>query len=156
MQHAGARRGLVTGVLLLAACHSHPLGGPPDASQSVPPGRDTGAAPEIDAGQVTVDAGSLVSEGGPGSVFSDGGPGSGTPDVATDAAPVLGVCTSGPGGPAPLRRLSNAQYLRSLRDLLGFTPTTALPPENNLNGWEDRVDLQSPSSELVVAWNQIA
>jgi hypothetical protein len=122
--------------------------------------------------------------GRPGALPSgaDGPPGAATPDAAlaggdaatqtgpadavapssdlpapSDVPPIINMaCANQPLGPAPLRRLTNAQYLRTLRDLTGFSPTTPLPFESQEDGFEDRAAIQTGSELLVETWSNVA
>jgi hypothetical protein len=74
----------------------------------------------------------------------------GSPDVP----PIISACSGAPVGPAALRRLTNTQYLRTLRDLVAVAPTTPLPPEGDRDGFEERS--QWVSELHVAAWNKAA
>jgi hypothetical protein len=61
-------------------------------------------------------------------------------------------------GPAPLRRLSNVEYLNTLRDLFpSLSPSLpALPADIPVAGFENAVDAQEPSDLLIARYEQIA
>jgi hypothetical protein len=85
-------------------------------------------------------------------------PGSADGATAVDApsrdTAVVAACASLP--PAPLRRLTNVQYQRTVRDLVMVTPTTVLPFEESAGGFEDRAEVQAVDPARVAAWNQAA
>jgi hypothetical protein len=85
----------------------------------------------------------------------DGGVVPGPPDRPPMGTDPCGAMT--PLGRSPLRRLTNAQYRRTVRDLLGVTDLSViLPDEPTRLGFEDRAELQSVTPELVAQWNRAA
>jgi hypothetical protein len=114
----------------------------------------------------------------PGSGAAGGSGGAGGGSTGFDAAPPRGMISGDGGrdgapppvdpgppcprqlapGPAPLRRLSNAQYRRTMRDLLGVAEVTVMLPseERTHLGFEDRVEVQAVSPLHVQLWNQAA
>jgi hypothetical protein len=70
-----------------------------------------------------------------------------------DALPPTSACGA---ETAPLRRLTNGQYVRTVRELTGVTLTTALPSTNVIDGFEDRVEVQDNSPLQVEAWSLAA
>jgi hypothetical protein len=75
-------------------------------------------------------------------------------DGAADGGAVSGACSA--PAPAPLRRLSNTQYQRTVRELTGVTVATALPPETGVDGFEDRAVVQQVDVLRVAAWERAA
>ena len=61
-------------------------------------------------------------------------------------------------GPAPLRRLSNSEYLNALHDLFPEQrlELPALPRETVVGGLENDVETQRPSDVLVARYEEIA
>ncbi|MBA3456704.1 MAG: DUF1592 domain-containing protein [Deltaproteobacteria bacterium] len=61
-------------------------------------------------------------------------------------------------GPAPLRRLSNTEYLYALNDLFpGLHPVLPpLPTDNSVSGFENEVNAQAPSDVRVARFEAIA
>ncbi len=72
-----------------------------------------------------------------------------TPEhVGGRAAP---LCASRDPGPSPLRRLTRAEYGRTLRDLLGpgLIDTSGLPPDEQALGFDNNADVLGTSDLLV-------
>jgi hypothetical protein len=70
------------------------------------------------------------------------------PRVGGRAAP---LCASRDSGPSPLRRLTRAEYGRTLRDLLGpgLVDTSGLPPDEQALGFDNNADVLGTSDLLV-------
>lgn len=68
------------------------------------------------------------------------------------ALPAAGV------GPAPLRRLSNTEYLYALADLFpGIQPSLPpLPADNSVSGFDNEVNAQAPSDVRIARFEAIA
>lgn len=69
-------------------------------------------------------------------------------------------CTEVPSGigPAPLRRLSNGEYLRSLDELFPTVRVTlpALPEDNTVAGFDNQAESQQPTDVRVARYESIA
>lgn len=67
-------------------------------------------------------------------------------------SPVLPLCTSRDPGPSPLRRLTRAEYARTISDLLGpgVVDAATLPPDEQALGFDNNADVLG-TSELLVA-----
>jgi hypothetical protein len=96
----------------------------------------------------TLALGALSAVGG----CSDGDPA--RPVGLASAPPSLALAV----GPAPLRRLSNVEYLNTLHDLFPtLAPTLPpLPPDVPVAGFENAVEAQEPSDVLIARYEQIA
>ena len=174
--------------VMTAGCGRQPLppsardGGPTGAG-GASAGGSGGAGPVGGGGGSAGSGGRDASpgSGGAGASGGSGGAGAGggsggfdaarSPDMVTGAAgrdagpPVADPWPPRPScptqlapGPAPLRRLSNAQYRRTMRDLLGVAEVAVMLPSEEWThlGFEDRAPVQSPSPLHVQLWNQAA
>jgi len=72
--------------------------------------------------------------------------------------PVDAGCTSPASLPAPLRRLTRAEYDATVRDLLGdlTAPARAFPPDEESQGFDNFADTQSVSPLLAEAYQSAA
>jgi hypothetical protein len=138
-------------------------------------GSNTGGSPGTGGAPAT--GGSLGADGGPATggasgaggaspgtdaAAGSGGAGGGTPlpdasQPGGDAPPATTSCETSRLGPAPLLRLTSAEYGRTVRDLLGITTiATALPPEPSRQGFVNRAEVQAVTPLLVQAWADAA
>jgi hypothetical protein len=78
------------------------------------------------------------------------GPATASPAPMTPGQPAPPVCSGPSPGPAPLRRLTNFELNRTLRDLLGdgTRPADAFPPDPVLAGFDNDAESLVVSGEL--------
>jgi hypothetical protein len=149
----GRRERLASGLVTLALAALPACAGSVTAEGEVPPGPTMRPADPKGTGGT---AGGAAGSGGSGGGGTTGSPGA-------LPRPTSPTCAARPGvvaGPAPLARLSNAEYRNTLRDL--FPKVTLpladldLPAEVATLGFTNTAEAQSPSAEVVEAAQESA
>jgi hypothetical protein len=78
------------------------------------------------------------------------------PDATATPADALPLSACSAPATAPLRRLTTAQYQRTVRELTGVSVTTTFPTSETRDDFDDRIELQNNSELLVERWNDAA